>query len=110
MGAVFVIKQNDLQPYLRATLLEADGDPVDLAGKTVRFVMRADGAAEAKVDAVPVVVDEDAGIVEYHWAEGDTDTPGTYKAEFKVESDEAGERMTIPNSEYITVRVEKELG
>lgn len=108
MGTIFTIKENDLQPWLRATLVQADGTPIDLTGATVRFVMQQQDAPTLKVDAGAVIVDATKGVVEYRWAIGDTDTPGNYRAEFKVIL--PGSRLTVPNAEYITVRVEKGLG
>ena len=108
MGAVFVIKQNDRQPYLYATLLQADGAPVDLTGATVKFVMQKQDGTALKVNADAIIINAPEGTVEYRWAAGDTDTPGNYRAEFKVLF--AGSQMTVPNAEYITVRIEKGLG
>lgn len=107
MGAVFVIKQNDRQPYLRATLLQADGAPVDLTGATVKFIMQRQDGTVSKVNAEAIIISALEGIVEYRWADGDTDTPGNYHAEFKVLF--PGSQLTVPNAGYIVVRIEEGL-
>lgn len=78
------LKQNDTAPTLDAILTNAAGDAVNVTGATVRFHMQLLGETVLKVDAPAVVVDAEAGHVRYVLQEGDTDTPGRYKAEYEV--------------------------
>lgn len=105
------IKQNDREPAFTARLLE-DGSPMDLAGASVRFIMKHVDAAEdedPKVDAEASVVDEDLAMVTYDWASGDTDTPGLYKAEFELTLSN-GRTRTVPTKDYLHIRVIADLG
>ena len=78
------IKQNDTSPTLDAILTDDDGNPVNVFGASVRFHLKKLGATALKVDAAATVVDGEAGHVRYALQAGDTDTPGSYKAEFEV--------------------------
>lgn len=101
---MFYIKQNDTSPAIQATLKDVDGVAVNLAGATVRFHMRKQGATTAKVDAAAVIVDDAEGIVRYNWTAADTNTVGTYQAEFEVTyTDNTVE--TFPNAAYLKVKV-----
>ena len=78
------IKQNDTSPTLDAILTDDDGSPVNVAGASVRFHLKKLGASTLKIDAAATVVDGEAGHVRYTLQSGDTDTPGSYKAEYEV--------------------------
>lgn len=81
------VKQNDRQPAASTTLLRG-ATVVDLTSAVgVTFRMRADGQPQnaPKVEAAATVVDAAAGQVAYEWADGDTDTPGLYYAEWTVD-------------------------
>jgi len=78
------LKQNDTSPTLDAILTDADGNIVTVTGASVRFHMRAIGSSALKIDAAATVVDGTAGHVRYTLQAGDTDTPGSYVAEYQV--------------------------
>ena len=100
----FYVKQNDTAPSIRATLKDGDDDAIDLTGAEVRFHMRSIGGTSAKVDSAATVVTAASGIVQYDWVAADTDTVGTYQAEFEVTySDTRIE--TFPNNGYIVVEI-----
>lgn len=99
----FYIKQNDTSPAYRVTLKDGNGDPVDVTAATIRFhMMDADGTV--KVDAAGSIVTAASGIVEYEWSAADTDTVGTYRAEFEVTYSD-GTIGTFPNSSYNIVKI-----
>ena len=101
---MFYIKQNDTSPAIQATLKDTDGNAVNLLGATVRFHMRKQGATTAKVDAAATIVSAASGIVRYNWTAANTDTVGTYNAEFEVTyTDNTVE--TFPNASYIKVKI-----
>jgi hypothetical protein len=100
----FYIKQNDTVPSIRATLQNGNGDPVDLINATVRFHMRAIGSNSTTVDAAAVIVTAEAGIVQYNWIADDTDTIGSYQAEFEVTYPDSTVE-TFPNDGYVRIEI-----
>src|SRR5690606_16671584 len=77
-GMIFHLKTGDTLPVLEAQLFAPDGTPLNLQGMQVRFRMG------SYVDAPAEIVDGSEGRVRYRWRPGDTDVPGTHKAEFVV--------------------------
>lgn len=101
----FYIKQNDTSPSIRATLKDGDGNVVNLTDASVRFHMRTIGGTTTKVDAdASIVSPNTSGIVQYDWAASDTDTVGSYQAEFEVTYGDLSVE-TFPNNGYIRVEI-----
>ena len=100
----FYIKQNDTGPAMLATLQDANGNAINLTGASVRFHMRSVGGGNPVVDAAATVVTAASGIVRYNWVAADTDTVGTYQAEFEVTYADASIE-TFPNDGYIVVQI-----
>lgn len=100
----FYIKQNDTVPSLRAALKNGSGDAVDITGATCQFHMRTLGQTTVTVDASAQIIDEETGIVQYNWVADDTDTIGSYQAEFEVTYPD-GTIETFPNNGYIRVEI-----
>ena len=101
-GDTFEIKENDTLPVLRATLVEAAGSAINLTGATVQFRMRTRGGS-LKVDAAATVVSALAGVVEYTWLPADTDTVGTYDAEWELTYIDGS--RTVPTTGFFRVKV-----
>lgn len=103
--ADFSLKANDRLPSIKATL-STGGAPIDLTPATkVDFIMK--GAAPAtvpKVNSPAVIVDPAGGVVRYDWKAGDTNTPGSYQAEWEVTWDD-GKTQTFPTTSYHTIDV-----
>ena len=97
----FRIKQNDTSPQIEAVLSSAAGTPIDLNGASVRFHMRRAGAAVV-IDAAATIVTAAAGLVRYSWTAGDTDTAGSYQAEFEVTYSDATVE-TFPNTANLEI-------
>ena len=111
--ADFTIKRNDTRPVIAAQLTQ-DGNPYDLTGATVKFLMKLPASGSPKVDASATIVNASNGDVEYAWIASDTDTEGEYDAEWEV-TDGSGEVLTFPNGhdtapDYISVEVVEDLG
>lgn len=106
MNIDFYIKQGDTSPSFEVTLLDANRDPVDLTGATVQFRMSTRAGVAPVVDAAASVIDAAAGRVAYNWVAGDTDTVGTYLAEFVI-TDPYQE--TFPNGRYLTAQIMQNL-
>lgn len=106
----FHIKQNDrLRPLVR-TLRNSDGSVIDLSSATsVAFRMVPLGGTTPKVAGSAAITDAEAGEVTYQWAAGDTDTPGTYRAEYQVEFSGITP-LTVPTLNDFFIHVEPELG
>lgn len=103
----FTLKQNDTSPSIQATLKNASGSAVDLSGATVKFhVKSVDGTL--KINQTATLVDEDNGVVKYDWQAGDTDTVGTYYAEFQVSYADLTTE-TFPNNDNIVILIKSEL-
>lgn len=102
--SAFYIKQNDTVPSIRASLENGSGNAVDLIDATVNFHMRTIGGTAVTTDAAATVVNAASGIVQYDWLAADTDTIGSYQAEFEVTYPD-GTVETFPNNGYIRVEI-----
>lgn len=107
MSGRVVVKKGDLQPVVDATLYDRLG-PVNLAGATVRYIMKHPSTGVVKVNAVCALVDATNGVVRYTWAGTDTDTAGTYRSEFEV-TYSSGAKETFPNDDYILAVITDDL-
>ena len=113
-NVTFTVARGDLLPPITAACTYSDGSIVDLSTVTSpKFIMRLASAADLatpKVNATATVVSGPAGTIRYTWAGTDTDTAGTYIAEFEVTI--GGKKITIPNrkSDKIIVLVTEDLG
>lgn len=103
----FWIKQNDTAPVLDAILKDSDDVVVDVTGASIRFIMSAiDGTI--KVNDTGTVIDGAAGHVRYEWVAADTDTTGTYIAEWEVTYPNSTIE-TFPSSGYFEIRIMDDL-
>lgn len=99
MDIDFNLRKGDRLPLLTATLLDPDGDAVDLTTATgVIFQMRAKHASTLKVSAAASVLSPaTAGRVQYAWAAADVDTEGLYEGTFEV-TWTGGKTQTVPTA------------
>jgi hypothetical protein len=105
----YTITQNDTYPPIRGVCKDEDGDPVNLAGASVRFIMQPSGEEADTVNAAGSVEDEAGGVVSYSWQVGDTAEPGIYCAEFEV-THSGGGIETFPRHAPLAIRIRAELG
>jgi hypothetical protein len=54
------------------------------------------------------ITDALGGVVQYDWQSGDTDTAGSYYAEFEVTYND-GAVETFPNNQNLAISIRKEL-
>lgn len=102
---VFSIKAGDTKPWMSATLQDAHRRPIDLTGASIEFHMRPKVVgSDGELTADAEIVDELKGSVQYQWADGDTDVPGPYDAEFKITFPD-GSVESVPNDSYIEVLI-----
>lgn len=81
--ADFNIPQHDTFPYPQAPLTDLSG-AINLTGAvSVKFIAKLSDGTKTITGAAGFV-DRSAGIVNYVWATGDTDFPGTYKVEWEI--------------------------
>lgn len=100
----FPIKKGDRLPRLKMALTDSSGTALDLTGASVTFRMRARQGGALKVNAAGSISGTPtAGLVEYAWAPGDTDTEGLYDAEWVLSY--SGVPQTVPTSGFVTVVV-----
>lgn len=131
----FLIKQNDTQPSLAATLSDDNGPIVIPGGAAVTFVMRkvadcgcgtsgnnsglmpgqagycnppaSQVASAPVVNRAGVIVDAALGKVRYDWAVGDTAASGEFAGEFKIS---VGTLVTTyPSEGYIPIIINPDL-
>jgi len=101
--ADFTLKTGDTSPSIAATLTDSAGRGVNLAGATVRFQM-ATADYTTVVDAAATIRDADMGRVAYDWQPGDTDRPGDYLAEWRVEYSD-GSIETFPAGGFHEIQI-----
>lgn len=108
MVSIFPIKRNDTSPSIQVILLDSGDNPIDLTGSTVKFHMKVSFGAEPKISSEAEIVSPTEGLVQYNWKTGDTDTTGTFLAEWEVTFPN-GDIQTFPNDGYIYIKITKDL-
>lgn len=102
--AAVAFKVGDRRPALEGLLKHADGTAVNLAGATVKFLMRPRHGTTPKVDAAATVIDAAAGQVRYEWAAADLDTVGHFEGEWEVDFG-SSVKQTFPGAGFIQIAV-----
>jgi hypothetical protein len=93
----FTLKVDDTLPKLEAQLVNKKTQkPIgDLTGATVVFRYKLQGTSTWTEILTVAIINAAKAIVEVTWAPTDTDTPGDYDVEFKVDFPTG--RMSVPN-------------
>lgn len=105
MTAEFYIKAGDTLPNIRGELLDDRGNPADVSGSSITFVLEKRDGSNVISEPGSLVNGGEDGMVEYQWSTGDTNTPGAYRAEFVVDYGD-GNKETFPNKDYIDVFID----
>jgi len=98
----FITKQNDTKP-LEATLRDEDG-AIDLTGATVKFNMWNNQKVVKVSLGTVTIVSAPAGSVAYPFMAVDTDTVGTFRAEFQATMPDSTV-VTFPHDGYIAIKI-----
>lgn len=99
---VFTIKEGDRHPDLEISLVDKDGNPLDLTPyPTIRLVIAPSVGGRRIVDMALMMKKglPTEGKVVYAWAAGQTDRPGEYLLEV-ILSPDATKLMTLPGGSY----------
>ena len=103
----FTIKQGDTRKPLKVELSDYNG-LVDLTGCTVRFLMTTHNY-ELIIDQKAEIRDAINGQAWHVFGFGDTDQPGMFRGEFEVTFPDF-KKETYPESDYILININKDLG
>lgn len=102
----FVMKQGDLLPAYSATLLDAEGDPVDLSGAaSIEFRMRRLDVPDGETIVVGpgTSTDPTGGNVTYNWDTATTDVPGHYAVEWIIYSGSNSQTYPASGSSLVII-------
>jgi hypothetical protein len=102
------LKRGDTRTAIKATLVGDDGNPVDLTETSVRFLV-ADFRGTSLIARQAGIVSAAEGKVLFAFEPGETDTAGTYRAEFEATYLD-GRKQTYPNDGYISIEILPDLG
>lgn len=109
----FQIKNGDTAPAYVVDLVDnADTAPTAInltTATSVTLKMRATGTTGAPyLNEAMAITTAGSGRCTYEWQTGDTDTPGTYNAEFEIAWND-GTIETVPNAGYLTIVITDDL-
>ena len=110
MANRILVKQDDTKPPVRAQLLDANGDPIDLSNVPadgVTFQVETKGETTV-VSGACEIVNATEGQVRYEWSSSDTADAGEFRGEFDVSYSD-GSTQTVPNDGYIPVKITRQI-
>jgi uncharacterized protein YkvS len=91
---------------IEALLQDGTGTALPMTGAVVKFQMGKKGVV-LKIDRQATVVDTATAHVRFTTTALETDTAGTYKAEWRVSY--AGGDVIVPESQYLNVKIWEDL-
>lgn len=102
----FVLAEDDRDAAIIRTITDEDGNPEDVSGATITFLMEAPDGTEVIRDAANTsfVTDGTDGQIQYSWGETDTATPGSYRARFIIDKT-TGRQETWPNHRWLEILI-----
>ena len=84
MSKVIRLSVGSTAPAVEDVIYDNSNQVVDLAGASVRFLMRPVDSSQLTVDSAATIVSASAGTVSYQWDAADSDSEGEYRAWWKV--------------------------
>lgn len=105
--ATFRLKRHDTYPPLGYTVKDSDAALLDMTDAIVKFTMTNKATDVVKIDRAVGEVDA-LGHIRYIWVAVNTDTVGSFLAEFEVTLS-TGKKFTVPNNSSLTVVIEEDL-
>jgi hypothetical protein len=103
------IKRGKITPSVQFRLFDMDTFlPVNLTGAQIKFFMEGpeDRTDVKRIEGEgEVVVSPLTGIGKYEWHPGETDLPGSYRADFEVTLSDGTEVRVPEGGEYIKVEI-----
>lgn len=111
--ATYVIKKGDTAPAVADTLLDSNGNAVNLTSATVKFHMSTWNLQTVVISNGSVTGPnggslDSTGEVQYVWQSADTLTAGVYRAEWQV-TFAGGAIETWPDDGYAVVNITADL-
>lgn len=103
----FTIGEDDTGPSLEETLLGPDGNPIDLTGATVAFIMQIRDRSVPATSTAADIVDPIAALVSVDFTV-ETANAGNFTYQWRITLS-GGQVVTVPNDRYRTMRVQKKL-
>lgn len=112
MPNTITLKQHDLEPSPKATLLRGTGStaaPIDLTTAIAVTAVLRPVSGGTPIRRAATIESAANGSVSFQWQTGDTDTPGAYFHEWEITW--PGNRpQTVPHSKYNVIVIEADLG
>lgn len=107
------MKRRDTGPAFTATILDADGAPVNLTGAAARFKACDAKSRETVIDGAMTITNAAAGRVSYTWQAADTADARSLDVEVEVTFGD-GEIQTAPNGNlqdrFLRVEIIEDVG
>lgn len=106
--SVFFIKKGDQAPSLRCRLLDGSLQPINLSSAS-SVALKMQGKSLTGVSSVLNEAVHGRGVVSHAWSSSDTNTPGEFRAEWKITWG-SGLVQTVPSEGFFTVKVVDDFG
>lgn len=107
MARPFVIKRNDTSRSLK--FYPRANPASNFTAATAVFNMRqAGGGTKISRQSATISSDAEGTFFQYDWVSGDTDTAGTYEAEFEITLS-SGRVETYPNNAWIDIKIPEDI-
>lgn len=104
-NTTIIMKRHDTLPNLTYTLVDQDGELIDIteSGVTVSMSMKGISNGNLVVDTKPCIIeDASESIIRYEWDVEDTDVAGDYLVEFEVQYLN-NKKLSVPTTDSLSV-------